>query len=134
MKDFKAFILKGNAVDLAVGVVIGAAFGAVVTSIVENLLTPLTTIAGKTDFSNLSFKLGESSFGYGAVINAIISLVLVGAAVFFIVVRPLAKLEERRQRGQDVESTTRPCPECLSEIPKEARRCAHCASEVGAVA
>lgn len=135
LQDFKAFILRGNAVDLAVGVVIGAAFGAVVNSIVKNLLTPLTTIAGKTDFSSLNFKLGESTFRYGAVLNDIISLILIGAAVFFIVVRPLAKLEERRKRGmEEEESTTRPCPECLTEIPKEARRCSACASEVGAAA
>lgn len=135
LKEFKSFILRGNAVDLAVGVVIGAAFGTVVDSIVKNLLTPLTTIAGEQDFSNLSFTLGKSRFLYGAVLNDIISLVLVGAAVFFFVVRPLNHLEERRKRDEpEPESPTRPCPECLSEIPKKAKRCSHCAVKVEAMA
>lgn len=135
LKDFKSFILRGNAVDLAVGVVIGAAFGAVVNSVVANLLTPLTTIAGETNFEDLSFTISGSEFRHGLVINAMISFVLIGAAVFFLVVRPLNHLEERRKRQEpEPESPTRPCPECLSEIPKEARRCAHCTSEVGAAA
>jgi large conductance mechanosensitive channel len=135
LKEFKSFILRGNAVDLAVGVVIGAAFGTVVNSVVTNLLTPLTTIPGKTNFEELSFIVSGSEFKYGLVINAIISLILIGAAVFFLVVRPLNHLEERRSRTQPEElPTTRPCPECLSEIPREARRCAHCTSEVGAAA
>lgn len=146
IKEFKAFIMRGNAVDLAVGVVMGAAFGAVVNSIVSNLLTPVTTIwrecTIKDDpntavvetcnhFANLKFSLGGSTFAYGNVLNAIISLTLIGAAVFFLVVRPLNHLEERRKRTEPgPESPTRPCPECLSEIPKEARRCAHCTVEV----
>ena len=143
INEFKSFILRGNAVDLAVGVVMGAAFGAVVTSIVSNLFTPLTTLACTPDpdtkqcaaFEDLSFTLGSSVFKYGAVINSIISLILIGAAVFFLVVRPLNHLEERRKRAEpEPESPTRPCPECLSEIPKEARRCAHCTTEVGAAA
>jgi len=135
LKDFKTFIMRGNAVDLAVGVVIGAAFGAVVDSIVKGVLTPLIAIPGKTDFGRLTFKIGGGVFKYGNVINAIVSLVLIGAAVFFLVVRPLNHLEERRKRQEpEPESPTRPCPECLSEIPKQARRCAHCTSEVGAAA
>ena len=139
IKEFKAFIMRGNAVDLAVGVVMGAAFGAVVNSIVANLFTPLTTIACTPDpktkqcaaFADLSFTLGNSVFRYGEVINALISLILIGAAVFFFVVRPLNHLEERRKRTEPAaDSPTRPCPECLSEIPKEARRCAHCTVEV----
>ncbi len=154
LKEFKGFILRGSAIDLAVGVVIGAAFGAVVNSIVSNLLTPLTTIwrtctpaPGATpgeparsvptceNFANLRFQLGESVFQYGRVLNDIISLALIGAAVFFFVVRPLNKLEERRRREEpEPLPTTRPCPECLSEIPNEARRCKFCASEVTPVA
>ena len=133
LKEFKSFILRGNAVDLAVGVVIGAAFGTVVDSIVKGILTPFISIPGKTNFDSLHFKIGGGVFRYGLVINAIISLLLIGAAVFFLVVRPLNHLEERRARLQPEElPATRPCPECLSEIPRDARRCAHCTSEVGA--
>ncbi|MGH2784673.1 MAG: large conductance mechanosensitive channel protein MscL [Actinomycetota bacterium] len=143
VKEFKAFILRGNAVDLAVGVVMAGAFGVFVNSIVSNLLTPLTTIACTPDpktkqcsaFRDLSFTLGNSVFKYGEVLNALISLMLIGAAVFFLVVRPLNHLEERRKRQEpEPESPTRPCPECLSEIPKEARRCAHCTVELTASA
>ena len=149
LKEFKAFIMRGNAVDLAVGVVMGAAFGAVVNSLVKNILTPITTIGRScpadaprdavtgacNQFAGLKFKLGESTFSYGTVLNDILSLILIGAAVFFLVVRPLNHLEERRKRQEpEEESPTRPCPECLSEIPKQARRCAHCTAEVGAAA
>ncbi len=138
--EFKAFIMRGNAVDLAVGVVMGAAFVAVVNSIVANLFTPLTTIACTPDpktkqcaaFQDLSFGIGNSTFTYGAVINSVISFILIGAAVFFFVVRPLNHLEERRKRQSEPDSPTRPCPECLSDIPKLARRCSRCTSEVGA--
>jgi large conductance mechanosensitive channel len=130
LKEFKSFILRGNAVDLAVGVVIGAAFGKVVDSLVKNVLTPLTTIPGKTDFSDLAFSIRKSRFAYGVVLNDIITLLLVGAAVFFFVVRPLNSLEERRKREPEAESPTRACPECLSEIPRDAQRCAHCAVRV----
>ena len=143
MKDFKAFILRGNAIDLAVGVVMGAAFGAVVNSIVKNLLTPLTTIWQScpkkgpcvNSFAAKHFTIGHSTFAYGAVLNEILSLILIGAAVFFLIVRPLNHWEERRKRSEpEPESPTRPCPECLSEIPKQARRCSHCAVEVGTAA
>lgn len=135
LKEFKSFILRGNAVDLAVGVVIGAAFGAVVDSIVKGILTPFISIPGTTNFASLRFKIGGGTFQYGLVINAIISLLLIGAAVFFLVVRPLNHLEERRKNQEpEPESPTRPCPECLSEIPKQARRCSSCTSEVGAAA
>ncbi len=150
LKEFKSFILRGNALDLAVGVVIGAAFGAVVNSIVANIVTPVTTIwqdckvvdDPKTaivetcnQFANLRFTIGGSTFNYGNVLNDIVSLILIGAAVFFLVVRPFNHLEERRKRMEpESESPNRPCPECLSEIPKQARRCAHCTAEVGAAA
>ena len=135
IKEFKAFIMRGNAVDLAVGVVMGAAFGAVVNSIVNGILTPFIAIPGKTDFADLQFKIGGGVFKYGTVINAIISLILIGAAVFFLVVRPLNHLEERRKRTEpEAESPTRPCPECLSDIPREARRCAHCTVELTPIA
>jgi large conductance mechanosensitive channel len=129
MKDFRAFLLRGNVVDLAVGIVIGAAFGAVVTALVRDLLTPIVAaIIGKPDFSTLMFTINGSTFHYGDFINYLIAFISVAAAVFFFVVRPVNALMERRKTGVDVESETRPCPECLSEIPREARKCAFCAS------
>lgn len=128
LKDFKDFILRGNVIDLAVGIVIGVAFGTVVSSFVKNLLTPLVTIPGKVNFSDLHAQVRHSVFSYGAFLNDIISFVIVAAAVFFLIVRPLNALMERRRKGQDPD--TRDCPECLSEIPAAARRCSFCTSEV----
>jgi large conductance mechanosensitive channel len=103
LKEFKAFVLRGNVVDLAVAVVIGAAFGAVVTSFVNNILTPLIGIIGKNDFSTLHFTINDSVFRYGEFINALISFVLIAAAIFFAVVKPLNVLAERRKRGEVTE-------------------------------
>ena len=128
LKDFKAFILRGNVVDLAVGVVLGAAFGAVVTAFVANILTPLVSIPGKTDFSRLQFTIGGGVFKYGLFINAVIAFLLIAAAVFFFVVRPVNSLMNMRRTEPDVASTTKQCAECLSSIPKDARRCAFCTS------
>jgi large conductance mechanosensitive channel len=130
LKDFKAFILRGNVVDLAVAVVIGAAFGAVVTSFVANLLTPLISIPGKANFSNLQFTVNGSVFKYGDFLNELIAFVFIAAAVFFFVVKPINALAARRKKGQDAEPGTRDCPECLSEIPELAHRCAFCTAEV----
>jgi large conductance mechanosensitive channel len=130
LKDFKAFVLRGNVVDLAVAVVIGAAFGAVITSLVTNLITPLLAIPGKADFSELSFTINESEFRYGLFLNALIAFLSIAAAVFFFVVRPVNHLMARRKTEPDVESTTRECPDCLSSIPRTARRCAFCTVEV----
>lgn len=131
IKDFKAFILRGNVIDLAIGVAIGAAFAGVVTSFTENLLTPLLAIPGdKASFSELSFKVSGSEFRYGAVIDAIISFLLIAAVLFFFVVRPVNTLMARRKTEPDVESTTRDCPECLSSIPAAASRCAFCTAQV----
>jgi large conductance mechanosensitive channel len=127
LKDFKTFLLRGNVVDLAVGLVIGAAFGAVVTALVADLITPIiAAIIGKPDFSALSFTVNSSTFRYGAFINSLIAFVSIAAAVFFFVVRPMNALMARRNRTPDPESETTPCRECLSEIPKLARRCSHC--------
>jgi large conductance mechanosensitive channel len=135
LSDFKKFILRGNVVDLAVGVVMGVAFGAVVTAVVSGLLTPLiAAIIGKPSFSRLHFTIHHSTFLYGAVIDAIISLVLIAAGVFFFVVKPVNMLLDRRRTEPDVESTTRECPECLSSIPRAAKRCAFCTAVVGAAA
>jgi large conductance mechanosensitive channel len=131
LKDFKAFILRGNVVDLAVGIVIGAAFTTVVSSFVKNLLTPLVSIPGAANFSQLHFTIRGSTFFYGTFLNDLISFVLVSAAIFFLVVRPINALVARRRKGQDdPEPGTRDCPECLSEIPTAARRCSFCTSEV----
>lgn len=126
LKDFKAFLLRGNVVDLAVAVVIGAAFGAVITSFVSNLLTPLLAIPGTTDFSRLKFSVGGGTFMYGQFLNDLLAFLLIAAAIFFFVVKPINALMARRKTEPDVESTTKDCPECLSSIPSGARRCAFC--------
>jgi large conductance mechanosensitive channel len=134
-RDFKQFLLRGNVVDLAVGVVIGLAFGAVVTALVADLLTPLiAAIFGSHDFSGLTFTIHKSRFLYGAFLNALIAFVTIAAAVFFFVVRPVNALMARRRTEPPVDATTRQCPECLSEIPIAARRCAFCTAVVGAQA
>ncbi|HET8607747.1 MAG TPA: large conductance mechanosensitive channel protein MscL [Gaiellaceae bacterium] len=131
VRDFQQFLLRGNVVDLAVGIVVGVAFGAVVTSLVGDLLTPLiAAIFGSHDFAALTFTLNGSRFLYGHFLNAVISFVMIAAAVFFLVVRPVNALMARRRTEPPVDETTRSCPECLSEIPVEARRCAFCTAEV----
>jgi large conductance mechanosensitive channel len=133
MKDFKEFLLRGNLVDLAVGVVIGIAFAAVISALVADLITPLiAAIGGKPDFGSLSFTINGSHFLYGHFINALITFVMIAAVVFYLVIKPVNALMARRRTEPPVESETRPCPECLSEIPLAARRCAFCTAEVGA--
>jgi large conductance mechanosensitive channel len=135
LQDFRDFILRGNVVDLAVAVVIGAAFGAVVTSMVEGLITPLiAAIGGQPDFSALDFTINGSTFRYGLFLNALISFLVIAAAVFFLVVVPVNKLMAMRKTETAADAPTRECPECLSSIPAGARRCAFCTSEVGAAA
>ena len=133
VQEFKQFLLRGNVVDLAVAVVIGVAFSAVITAFVDDLITPLiAAVGGKQDFSALTFHINGSTFRYGDFINAVVAFVMVAAAVFFFVVKPMNVLAARRASGQPQTPTTRPCPECLSEIPREARRCAFCGEQVGA--
>jgi large conductance mechanosensitive channel len=135
IRDFKTFLLRGNVVDLAVGIVIGAAFGSVVTALVRDLFTPIVAaIFGKQDFSTLTFTINGSHFLYGDFLNALFAFVTIAAAVFFFVVKPVNALMARRKTQPDVESETVSCPECLSDIPREARRCAFCTSEVTPVA
>jgi large conductance mechanosensitive channel len=130
MNEFKAFLLRGNVVDLAVGIVIGVAFGAVVSALVADLITPLiAAIAGENNFSNLTFTVHKSEFLYGDFFNKLISFVTIAAVVFFFVVRPVNALLARRKTEPEVESTTKDCPECLSSIPVGARRCAFCTAE-----
>jgi large conductance mechanosensitive channel len=133
LKDFKTFVLRGNVVDLAVGVVIGAAFAAVVTSFVENILTPIIAIPGSANFSELDITISDSVIRYGVFLNALITFVLIAAAVFFLVVRPVNLLMSRRRTEPDVEGTTRDCPHCLSSIPQSARVCAFCTRDVVSV-
>jgi large conductance mechanosensitive channel len=128
MKGFKQFLLRGNVVDLAVGVVIGAAFAAVVAAFVKDLLTPLiAALVGKPDFSALFFEVNGSKFLYGDFINALLAFLLVAAAVYYLVVLPVNALVQRsRNASAPADPTTMKCPECLSEIPIAARRCAFC--------
>lgn len=131
LNDFKAFILRGNVVDLAIAVVIGAAFGTVVTAVVKDLITPLiAAIGGQPDFGGIVFTINKSRFGIGDFINAVISFLVIAAVVFFFVVRPINALMARRKTELPVDPTTRDCPFCLSSIPIKATRCAFCTSEV----
>ncbi len=125
LKGFKDFILRGNAVDLAVGVIMGAAFGTVVTALVKDLLTPLVgAIFRSPDFSGLSFTLHGSKFMYGDLLNAVIAFLLVAASVYFFVVTPMNALMGKVKKP--AQPTTKKCPECLSDIPVMAKRCAFC--------
>ena len=131
-KEFKQFLLRGNVVDLAVGVVIGAAFGSVVTALVADLLTPfISAIAKVPDFSGLMFTINGSKFMYGHFLNTLISFLLVASAVFFFVVKPMNVLIARsRKETKPADPTTKKCPECMSEIPLQAKRCSHCTQVV----
>lgn len=134
LDEFKAFILRGNVIDLAIAVVIGAAFGAVVTALVKDILTPLiAAIAAQPDFSNLTFTINHSKFLYGDFINAVISFIILAAVIFFFVVKPINFLMSRRKQELPPDPTTRDCPYCLSAIPIAATRCAFCTQEVPAV-
>ena len=127
LDEFKTFLLRGNVVDLAVGVVVGVAFGTVVTALVSDILTPLiAAIVRVPDFSGMFFTLNDSKFMYGSFINALISFLLVASAVFFFVVKPMNILIARSRKGSPADPTTKKCPECLSEIPFGARRCFLC--------
>src|SRR5919201_2026608 len=132
MKDFKEFMLRGNLVDVAVGIVIGVAFAALVSALAAVLITPLiAAIGGNPDFSGLSFTINKSLFLYGDFINALIAFLVIAAVVFFLVVKPVNALLTRRKTEPPVDERTRQCPECLSEVPVLARRCAFCTSEIG---
>ncbi len=131
LKDFRQFLLRGNLVELAVAVVIGTAFSALVAALVADLITPLiAAVGGQPDFSRLSFTINGSRFRYGDFLNALVAFLIIAAVVFFLVMKPVNALIERERNREPEDPTTRQCPECLSEIPVEARRCACCASEV----
>jgi large conductance mechanosensitive channel len=131
MNGFKEFLLRGNVIDMAVGIVVGAAFGTVVSAFVKDLLTPfIAAVVSKPDFSNIAFTLNSSRFMVGDFINQLISFVIVAAAVYFAVVMPVNKLISRLKPPPA--PTTKTCPECISEIPIGAKRCAHCTSPLAA--
>ncbi len=127
MKGFKAFLLRGNVVDLAIGVVIGVAFGSVITAFVKDLVTPLiAAFGGKPDFATLSFTINNSKFTYGDFFNALIAFLIVAAVIYFFVVVPYTAMVARSHKEPPPDPTIRKCPECMSDIPVEARRCAFC--------
>jgi len=132
LSGFKNFILRGNVVDMAVGVVIGAAFAGVVAGLTKAFITPLiAVIVGKPDYSSLKFMVRGTEFPIGDFINATVSFILIAAVVYFFVVLPVNALVARMNRGEKPpDPTTKKCPECLSEIPIDARRCAHCTQPV----
>lgn len=133
LKEFKQFLLRGNVVDLAVGVVVGAAFTTVVNAIVADILTPfISAIIKVPDFSTWSFTFRGSVFKYGHFLNTLIAFLLAATAVFFFVIKPINVLKNFRKSNKEVEKilTTKKCKECLSDIPLEAKRCAHCAQPV----
>jgi large conductance mechanosensitive channel len=133
LKGFRAFVLRGNVVDLAVAVIIGIAFGAVITAFVGDILTPLiAAIAGKPNFKTLFFTVNHSQFRYGDVIDALLSFLLVAAAIYLFVVVPMNHIAARRAAGAD--PTEKTCPECLSDIPVAATRCAFCTVQQPAAA
>lgn len=127
LKEFKQFLLRGNVVDLAVGVVIGSAFGTIVTALVSDLFTPfISAIVKLPDFSSLNFTINGSKFAIGHFLNALISFFLVAGAVFFFVIKPMNILVSRFKKDPEPDLGVKKCPECLSSIPKEAKRCSFC--------
>ena len=132
LKGFKQFLMRGNVVDLAVAVVMGGAFGAVVTGVVKDLITPLiAAVVGKPDFSAIAFTVNNSKFLVGDFINALVAFLLVAAAVYFFVVLPMNTLMARMHRGDaPPDPTSKKCPECLSDVPIAAKRCAFCTSSL----
>jgi large conductance mechanosensitive channel len=131
LKEFREFILRGNLVDLAVAVVIGTAFTALVAAFTKDIITPLiAAIGGKPDFSGLAFTINGSRFAYGQFLNALVTFMIVAAIVFFFVVKPVNTLLARYRPEPSVNMPTRPCPECESDVPATARRCAFCTSQL----
>ena len=133
LKGFRDFILRGNVMDLAVAVIIGAAFGKIIASLVSDIINPLIgATMGKPNFGFLVVHVGNGAITIGNFINAVIEFVIVAAVIFFIFVLPVnALLARMKKPAATADATTKPCPECLSEIPLAARRCAHCAQPVG---
>ena len=132
-QEFKAFVMRGNVIDLAIAVVIGAAFGAVVTAMVTGIFTPLiAAIFGAQDFSSIGFDIRDSRIEVGLVLNALFAFLSVAVVLFFFVVKPMNMMIERANRNPvPADPTTKKCPYCLSQVPIAASRCAFCTSEIG---
>jgi large conductance mechanosensitive channel len=131
LKEFRDFLMRGNVIDLAVGIVIGGAFGALVTSFVGDILTPLLGLLSVPDFSTLTFSAGKATVSYGIFLNFLISFVLVAAAIFFFVVKPMNAMNARMAKAEPMAApTTRACPFCATDIPLAATRCPHCTSQL----
>ena len=127
MRGFKAFLLRGNVVDLAVGVVIGVAFGNVITGFVKDLVTPLiAAIGGQPNFGSLYFTVNNSKFLYGDFLNVLVAFLVIAAVIYFFVVMPYTAMVSRSRKEAPADPTTKKCTECLSEIPVGAKRCAFC--------
>lgn len=134
LSEFKTFILRGNVVDLAVGIVIGAAFGTVVTAFVNDLILPfIAAFGGKPNFDGYKIPLGSSTILIGSFITALVSFLILAAVIFFFVVKPVNMLMSRRKTELPADPTTRDCPFCLSSVPIKATRCAFCTSEIPAL-
>jgi large conductance mechanosensitive channel len=135
VSGFKTFLLRGNLIDMAVGVVIGVAFGTVVTAFVKDLITPLiAALFGKPDFGGLYFTVNNSKFSYGDFINATVAFLIVAIVLYFLVVAPYSRLKSRFEAPPVPEPAKKECPRCLSMIPVGANRCAFCAADLDATA
>jgi len=131
LKGFRDFLLRGNVIDLAVAIVIGAAFGTIVTAFVKDIITPIiAAVGGKPDFSSLYFTVNNSKFLIGDFINSIVSFVLIAGVIYFVVIVPMNKIMLRIKRGEKIDPTEKTCPDCLSQIPINARRCKFCTAVV----
>lgn len=130
--EFKEFVLRGNVVDLAFGVIVGGAFGGIVTALVKDIMTPLIGLPGKVDLSNLNTTIHGAKFAFGDFLNTLVSFIILAAVVFFVIVKPVNYLMSLRKTETPVAAITRECPECLSSIPLKATRCAFCTAEVAA--
>ena len=130
ISQFREFIMRGNIVELAIAVVLGAAFGAVIASFVADILTPLLGLVGFPDFTEAVVTVGKAQVRYGQFINALISFVAIAVAIFLFVVKPMNAIDARRQPGDEEAPATKTCTECVSEIPKAARRCPNCTSKL----
>jgi large conductance mechanosensitive channel len=126
---FKQFLLRSNVIDLAVAVVVGGAFGSVVSALVRDFLTPLiAAVGGQPDFSSLAFTIRGSRFAYGDFINAALSFIIISAVVYYLVILPINHLMASSQQPPAPATDLRPCPDCMSEVPQEARKCSFCTS------
>ena len=131
LKGFKDFILRGNVVDLAVGIMIGAAFNSVISALVKDIMTPfVAALFGQPSFANLIFTIHGSQFTYGDFLNNLISFLITAATIYFFIILPINRLNARIHKGPTPAATTKPCPLCLSNIPIGAKKCMYCTSDL----